>query len=180
MISNIFMVDITNKCTLFRVVRYICVCSTVFLAHTFLHSTVGSLWYRSARAKALGAAWLSFYQILRPFKWMIPVLRRDQQTKSPLFLLAFAFLTLFLPYPSLKAQLQSFVTQGKKDFFPGFPAGPYPAAFFLALPEEQEALWCRHIGSVPPLCRFSLFLDNRFLLKAHKTGENGSHVFLYV
>lgn len=63
-------------------------CTYVFhcLWLTFLHCTIAPLWYRCARAEALGAAWLSFYQILGPFKWMIPLLHRDHQTKSPLFL----------------------------------------------------------------------------------------------
>lgn len=86
-------------------------------ADTFLHCNIAPLWYRYASAVALGAAWLSFYQILALFKWMIPVLRRDQRTKSPLFL-SDPLLSLFLPCPSLKAQLQSFVTPPKKrDFF---------------------------------------------------------------
>lgn len=68
-------------------------CLTHCQAHTFLHSTTASLWYCSARAEALLAAWLSFYQILGPFKWMIPLHRRDQQTKNLLF--------LFRPLPTL-------------------------------------------------------------------------------
>lgn len=109
---------------------------------------------------------------------MIPVLRRDQQTKSPLFLFSPLFFSRsFLPYPSLKAQLQSFVTpEQKKSFFPGFPAGPDPTDFIWALPEEQEALWCHHISSVPLQCSLPLFLDNRFLMTEHRMGKNQSHV----
>lgn len=84
-----------------------CLWLTLGLARSF----TAPLWYRCARAEALGAAWLSFYQILGPFKWMIPLLHRDQQTKSPLFLFSpLLLLLLFLSYPSLKAQLQLFVT----------------------------------------------------------------------
>lgn len=92
--------------------------------------------------------------------------------KSSLFVQSSPLLSLFLPYPSLKAQLQSFVTpwKKKKQFFPRIPCRAISYSLFWAFPKEQEALWCRHISSVPPLCRFSLFLDNRFLQKAHRTG----------
>lgn len=149
---------------------------------SLLRCTIAPLWYHYMSAEALGAAWLSFYQILGPFKWMIPLLWRDRQTKSPsLFVRALSPpLALSSLIPSLKAQLQSFVTPQKKkkksifsqDSLQGHILQPF--FFFLgggALPKEQEALWCRHIGSVPPLSRLSLFLDNRFLPKGTENGR---------
>lgn len=88
--------------------------------------------------------------------------------KLPLFVWSSSFLSLFLPYTSLKAQLQSFVTPGIKSFFSQDSLqGPILQPFW-ALPEEQEASWCRHISSAPLLRRSSLFLDNRFLPEAHR------------
>lgn len=100
-------------------------------AHTFPYCTIAPLWSHSARAEALGAAWLSFYQILGPFKWMIPVLRRDQQTKSPLFLLGPLFSSRSSSLILLwKHSCSHLLHQEKKSFFPGFPAGPHPTALF--------------------------------------------------
>lgn len=110
---------------------------------------------------------------------MIPVLWRDQQTKSPLFSSGPLSSPLTLPPLSFfesTAAVICYTTNKKKFFFPGFPAGPHPTAFFGPSLKDQEALWCRHISSVPLLCRFALFLDNRFLPKAHRPGENWSHV----
>lgn len=149
-------------------------------ADTFLHCNIAPLWYRYASAVALGAAWLSFYQILALFKWMIPVLRRDQRTKSPLFL-SDPLLSLFLPCPSLKAQLQSFVTPPKKrDFLfslPRFPAGPHPAGRFGALPKEQASLWCHHISSVSNTLLFPIVL--RYDVPTKGT-QNGREPILYI
>lgn len=64
----------------------------------------------------------------------------------------------------------------KKKVFPRIPCRAISYSLFRAFPKEQEALWCRHISSVPLLCRFSLFLDNRFLPKALRMVESWSHV----
>lgn len=108
---------------------------------------------------------------------MIPVLRRDQQTKSPLFL----FSPLFSSHSSSlillwKHSCSHLLHQRrKKSFFPRIPCRATSYSLFWALPEEQEALWCRHISSVLPLCSLSLFLDNRFLPTEQRTGKNQSH-----
>lgn len=148
-------------------------------ADTFLHCNIAPLWYRYASAVALGAAWLSFYQILALFKWMIPVLRRDQRTKSPLFL-SDPLLSLFLPCPSLKAQLQSFVTPPKKKrlfFFPSQDSLQGHILQDVLGPSQRNRHPCGVITSAvfPTLCCFPLFLDMTFLPKAHRTGENRSY-----
>ena len=83
--------------------------------------------------------------------------------KPSLFVRPSPLLSLFLPYPSLKAQLQSFVTPREKKVFPRIPCRAISSSLFWALPKEQEAFGCRHI-------------IYRFLPKAHRTGENESHV----
>lgn len=114
----------------------------------------------------------------------IRAVQMDDPTTSPwppdkkpsLFVQPSPLLLLFLSYPSLKAQLQLFVTSLKKKVFPRIPCRAISYSLFRAFPKEQEALWCRHISSVPLLCRFSLFLDNRFLPKALRLVESWSHV----
>lgn len=109
-------------------------------AHTFLHSTIAPLWYHSARAEALGAAWLSFYQILGPFKWMIPVLRRDQQTKSPLFLFSPLLSSLSSPLILLwKHSCNHLLYQERKVFSQDYLQGSIPQPF-LGSPEGTGSL----------------------------------------
>lgn len=100
--------------------------------------------------------------------------------KSSLFVHHSPLLLLFLPYLSLKAQLQSFVTpwEGKKKrkFFPGFPAGPHPTDLFGTCRRNRKP--CGVVTSaVSHRCVISLCsIDNRFLPQAHRTGENQSYV----
>lgn len=86
-------------------------CLTHSQADAFLHCGIAPLW-----CCYMSTAWLCFYQLLGPFKWMIPVLRRDHRTKKP-SLSSDPVPLLFLPCLSLKAQLQSFVTPPRLFFF---------------------------------------------------------------
>lgn len=144
-------------------------CLTHSQTLTFLHSTTASLWYCSARAEALLAAWLSFYQILGPFKLMIPLYRRDQQTKSSLFLFRPLLALPLLSVPERTAAVICYYDQKKGENFPRIPCSVTSLSLFWALQKEQEASWCRHTSSVPLQCCFSLILDNRFLPKAQQT-----------
>lgn len=116
---------------------------TLSQAFTISHRTIAPLWYHYTSAEALGAAWLSFYQILGPFKWMIAVLLPwPTDKKLSLFVQLSPLLSLFLPYPSLKAQLHSFVTLKEKKFFPRIPcrATSYSLFFFLGPPKGTGSL----------------------------------------
>lgn len=81
-----------------------------------------------------------------------------------------------LSFSESTAAIICYTKKKKKKLFPRIPCRATSYSLFWAFPKEQEALWCHHISSVPPLFRFSLFLDNRFLPEAHRTGENRSHV----
>lgn len=97
---------------------------------------------------------------------MIPPLRRDQQTKSPLF-----FCSAFSSAPA-PASLSSESTAAvicysskkkkKKVFFPGFPAGPHPEAFFFFSwrPSLKNRKPRGVVTSAASRRRSSLFLDN--------------------
>lgn len=88
----------------------------------------------------------------------IRAVQMDDPTTSPwppdkkpsLFVQPSPLLLLFFSYPSLKAQLQLFVTSLKKKFFPGFPAGPYPTAFFG--PSQKNRKPCGVVTSAASHC----------------------------
>lgn len=87
-----------------------CLCLTHSQADASLHCGTAPLW-----CCYMSAAWLCFYQILGLFKWMIPVLRRDQRTKkSSLFVRPCPFA---LPPLSFSESTAAVICYTTKTFF---------------------------------------------------------------